>query len=85
MIEYNIDFKFNTKGGAVLLVEIIDDNKFTNEIYEIDGNKKALRELFIDLTNDDEKNNILKESEEVQDWLEDLIQNDDSPYKRGEN
>ena len=40
MIEYNIDFKFNTKGGAVLLVEIIDDNKFTNEIYEIDGNKE---------------------------------------------
>lgn len=79
MIEYNTDFKFN-KGGAVLLVEIIDSNKFTNEIYEIDGNDKALREIFIELTDKD-----LKESEMIQDWLQDLIQFDDSPYKRGEN
>ena len=79
MIKYEIDFKFN-QGGAVLLVKIIDSNKFTNEIYEIDGNKKALRELFIDLSNDD-----LKESEEIQDYLQDLIQIDDSPYRRGEN
>ena len=79
MIKYEIDFKFN-QGGAVLLVKIIDSNKFTNEIYEIDGNKKALREIFIGLTD-----NNIKETEEIQDYLNDLIQIDDSPYKRGEN
>ena len=79
MIKYEIDFKFH-QGGAVLLVKIIDSNKFTNEIYEIDGNKKALREIFIGLTD-----NSIKETEEIQDYLQDLIQIDDSPYKRGEN
>ena len=79
MIQYKVKFNYDDD-ECELLVEIIDDEQFNNDTYSIDGNQEALREIFIDLTDKD-----LKESELIQDYLTDLIQDDDAPYKRGEN
>ena len=79
IIDYKVKFNYDND-EAELLVEIINEEQFNNDVYSVDGNQEALKEIFIDLTNKD-----LKGSDWIQDWLEDLIQNDDSPYKRGEN
>ena len=76
IIEYKVKFNYDDD-EASLLIEIINEEQFNNDTYSIDGNKKALREIFIDLTNKD-----LKESEIIQDWIKALIQNDDSLYRR---
>ena len=78
MINYKIK-KFtyikdsDTFDEAELLVEITNMSKFNNQIYSIDGNPEALREIFIGLTD-----NNLKETKEIQDYLEDLISEDDT-------
>ena len=77
MIEYNIRKYTDNSEENFLQIEIIKPNQFNNDIIKIDETYDSLFEIYILLKSDD--------VEMIQDYLNDLIQIDDAPYKRGEN
>lgn len=77
MIQYNIRKYIDNGEENFLQIEIIKPNQFNNDIIDIDETYDSLFEIYILLKSDD--------VEMIQDYLIDLIQIDDSPYKRGEN
>ena len=77
MIEYNIRKYTDNSEENFLQIEIIKPNQFNNDIINIDETYDSLFEIYILLKSDD--------VEMIQDYLNDLIQIDDAPYKRGEN
>ena len=77
MIEYNIRKYTDNSEENFLQIEIIKPNQFNNDIINIDETYDSLFEIYILLKSDD--------VEMIQDYLNDLLTIDDSPYRRGEN
>ena len=77
MIQYNIRKYIDNGVENFLQIEIIKPNQFNNDIIDIDETYDSLFEIYILLKSDD--------ADMIQDYLNDLIQIDDSPYRRGEN
>ena len=71
MIKYKLNY--SDKNNIQLLeVEIINDYSFINNTFLIDD--LEAKEIYLLLISDNKK--------EIQDYLKELIQVDDSPYKR---
>ena len=76
MIEFRIKKYLDNGEENFLQIEIITDS-FNNLIIDIDDTYETLLEIYILLKSDD--------GEMIEDYLNDLLQIDDSPYSRGEN
>ena len=76
MIEFMIRKYLDNGEENFLQIEIITDS-FNNLIIDISDTYDTLLEIYILLKSND--------SEQIDDYLDDLLQLDDSPYKRGEN
>ena len=76
MIEFRIKKYLDNGEENFLQIEIITDS-FNNLIIDISDTYDTLLEIYILLKSND--------SEQIDDYLDDLLQLDDSPYKRGEN
>ena len=76
MIEFRIKKYLDNGEENFLQIEIITDS-FNNLIIDISETYDSLLEIYILLKSND--------SEQIDDYLDDLLQLDDSPYKRGEN
>jgi len=74
MIKYILHYS-DKSNIQQLEVEIINDFEFINNSYSIEDSEA--KEIYLLLISDNKK--------EIQDYLNDLITIDDSPYSRGEN
>lgn len=74
MIQYKLNYS-DKSNIQYLEIEIINNNCFINDSYIIE--EEESREIYLLLISGNKK--------EIQDYLNDLIQINDSPYKRGEN
>ena len=77
MIEFRIKKYLDNGEENFLQIEIIQEDSFNNLIIDISDTYDTLLEIYILLKSND--------SEQIDDYLDDLLQLDDSPYKRGEN
>ena len=77
MIEYMIRKYLDNGEENFLQIEIIQEDSFNNLIIDISDTYDTLLEIYILLKSND--------SEQIDDYLDDLLQVDDSPYSRGEN
>lgn len=74
MIQYKLHYS-DKSDMQLLEIEIINNDSFNNDSYSIDDSEA--KEIYLLLIS--EFKNL------IQDYLQDLIQVDDSPYSRGEN
>ena len=77
MIEFRIKKYLDNGEENFLQIEIIQEDSFNNLIIDISDTYDTLLEIYILLKSND--------SEQIDDYLNDLLQEDDSPYSRGEN
>jgi hypothetical protein len=76
MIHYQIKKYVDNGEENFLQIEIIKPNEFNNDIVDIYETYETLLEIYILLKSND--------GEMIEDYLNDLLQIDDSPHKRGE-
>ena len=85
MIVYKYKFTDNSN-ELNLVVEIVKTESFNNDFIPINDSNKNILEIYKMLSYANYPSVTDSDNHElIQDYLSDLIQDDDSPYKRGEN